>query len=404
MVLFLCAFLLIMLASMAALFVRVNQDVLRERGRSRAEMSAFYAAESAVNEAVMDMRSSGVVDAGTEDVPRALGALRYWVEQTSLGSNMFSLLGTGTDGLVVQQVELVVRRVPDGLFQFAAFGEEFVLLDSDAFVDSYDSTVGTYAAQVEAGDDFANEAGDTRSNGDITLDANSSIHGDATPGFDNIVDDASPQSFVSGSTAPAEDDLVLEPIDVPVIALTGSIDLNSNDGMSLAAGTYHYSSVLVRKGTLTVHGPATLVIDDLELRSNCGISIDTSAGPVEIHGTGDFELRSNSSFASIAQHARDVSVYLSGDNIDGSPSSTIAWNSNASFVGAIYAPDADIVVESNFELFGAVIAERLTLNSNARLHFDEDLRFAGGDDEPRYETVAWRPIAGNQAATVSVED
>ena len=43
------------------------------------------------------------------------------------------------------------------------------------------------------------------------------------------------------------------------------------------------------------------------------------------------------------------------------------------FVGTIYAPNAAIDIDSNFELFGAIVARSLHLDSDSKIHYDESL-------------------------------
>ena len=68
---------------------------------------------------------------------------------------------------------------------WGAFGDESMLMDSNAMVDSYDSSLGTYASQATNGTDpdhYAGESGNVGSNGNIDLLANTVVHGNATPG------------------------------------------------------------------------------------------------------------------------------------------------------------------------------------------------------------------------------
>jgi hypothetical protein len=58
----------------------------------------------------------------------------------------------------------------------------------------------------------------------------------------------------------------------------------------------------------------------------------------------------------------------------------------------VYAPNARVVFDSNFELFGSMIARSLDLDSNATFHFDEALMNATASTVPTYETVGWREL------------
>ena len=58
-------------------------------------------------------------------------------------------------------------------------------MDSNSRVDSYDSTLGTYASQQINGvgqQRLSLSNGDVGSNGDIDMSQNSAVHGDAVPG------------------------------------------------------------------------------------------------------------------------------------------------------------------------------------------------------------------------------
>jgi hypothetical protein len=68
----------------------------------------------------------------------------------------------------------------------------------------------------------------------------------------------------------------------------------------------------------------------------------------------------------------------------------VDFESNAKLFGTIYAPSASIVINSNFELFGSLVARAVHLDSNSRIHFDEALLELDEDEEITFETVAWR--------------
>jgi putative adhesin len=232
------------------------------------------------------------------------------------------------------------------------------------------------------------------SNQDIELSSNVGVFGDATPGPSGVVIDSAPAADVYGATSPADEPVVLDPVVVPSIPLSGG-PLTVAGAKTVGPGPVHYKAVTVKAGgTLKIKGPATVVIDDLAVLSNANVIIDSASGPVEIYGTGDFELRSNSTITTLGQHAKDLSVFLTGDT-DAFPAPIITLNSNSDFIGTIYAPEADLKLDSNFELFGAVVAESVTLASNSALHFDEDLLYEDGV-EPQYEQLSWRVLSAQE--------
>ena len=63
---------------------------------------------------------------------------------------------------------------------------------------------------------------------------------------------------------------------------------------------------------------------------------------------------------------------------------------NGSFTGGIYAPRADLSISGNGTLNGAVVANSITLNGNAALHYDESLKSFQGPTG--YLAACWQEL------------
>jgi len=113
----------------------------------------------------------------------------------------------------------------------------------------------------------------------------------------------------------------------------------------------------------------------------------------------DFVLNSNTSINSTSFRPLDVAFNLLSDNILDPgvdvvfDEDLVDFDSGSRMYGTIYAPSAEITVDSNFELFGSLVARRIDLNSNCRIHFDEQLANASDGAEPVYETLCWRLVS-----------
>src|SRR5262249_3528748 len=149
--------------------------------------------------------------------------------------------------------------------------------------------------------------------------------------------------------------------------------------------------------TLNVTGPATLVFDSLSLASQAKIAANCAAGPVKIYVQNNFVMSSNTLVSSTTKKPSDVSLFLNSDNIldpDGSVDlDQIDFNSNSQLYGTIYAPHASITINSNFELFGSLVAKTVWLDSNSRIHFDEQLLNIQGNGPPKYTPACFRVLA-----------
>jgi hypothetical protein len=359
--------------------------------RWRDETRSFYVAEAGMNEAFATLIAEGTDGLGGLTYPRPLGKGEYSVAITlgeddpELLDNRIRLRSIGSEGRASVGIEVIAWAVPNGNYLYAAFGDEGVLINSNALIDSFDSEDGPYGGMPPHGT-LANVG----SNQDIELSANTEVYGDVIPGPTGVLIDSAPQTVISGSTGSAAAPVVLDPITVPPIASSGPLTVGG--AQSLGPGPVHRSAITVQAGgTLTIVGPATLVVDDFSLNASGALIIDSASGPVEIYGTGDFELKSNSTVTTTSGQAKALAIFLTGDT-DATPAAQIALQSNSEFTGTIYAPDADLVIESNFHLFGSVLAEQVEIASNAQLHFDEDLLYLDGV-LPEFEQLAWRLIS-----------
>ncbi len=366
--------------------------------QQRDDLTAMYVAEAGLGEAYLAVEQAPVdqrdaaADLGSEAAPRELGNVSYWVEGEHLGTRVYALRGTALDRLARERIELVVREIPDGFFRYAVFGHEGVMFETSSFVDSYDSSIGSYDSQYDGSAGHAGEHGNVGSNDDITLRTNTEIHGNANPGPLHEVISLGPNTYVSGSTQPAEVDVVFPPISVPSIASSGTANVKK-DTLVLGPGEIHYDSIQVSSGgTVELRGPAALVVDDLLLEANTTLRLDTTLGPVEIYGTADFVLRSNSHLVTDSTRPQDSAIFLTSNNIDGHPLHKVEFNSNSEYIGLIYAPNADITIQTMFQIYGSVMARQVHLSSNSAVHYDESLLFDDENGPPVFEQVSWRPI------------
>jgi choice-of-anchor A domain-containing protein len=79
----------------------------------------------------------------------------------------------------------------------------------------------------------------------------------------------------------------------------------------------------------------------------------------------------------------------------GLPGNTsITLGGNASFVGTIYAPEADFSLggggNSNFDFIGSVIARSISMNGHFSFHFDENLLRVGA--ARGYAATTWKEL------------
>ena len=275
-------------------------------------------------------------------------------------------------------------------------------MDSNAFIDSYNSGQGDYASQSTNGsgnDRWANENGTVGSNEQIRMKSNSAVHGDGVLGPSGSIAIVG-NSFLTGAVSKMPDRVELPAIALPSFPSKGALSVSQDQ--TLSAGQYYFTDLEVGGNKqLTIAGPTTLVVDNLTVKSNAKLLIDPSGGKVNIYVTNDFILNSNTLMAPTDFDPAMLEVQLLSDNIldpdqdvDLDDLSSLDFDSNAEFYGTIYAPDAQVEIDSNFEFYGSLVARRVHLDSNSKIHFDEallDSNKAGKTAD--FETICWRLVA-----------
>jgi hypothetical protein len=227
----------------------------------------------------------------------------------------------------------------------------FVGLDSavvtSGYVDSYDSSKGTYQSQNPG------DQGNVCSNGDISIQ-NATVNGNASPGEGYAVN-VSGQGSVSGSTDPHKKLLEGPPVD-PGNASSyndndlidpmwfddfGNLKIPANKSLTLPGGVYFFSKDFTVNGTLTFTSPATIYIQ----------------GKVSISGQG---------LINESQMPGNLLVYPLSDT-------NVTLSMNNSFYGVVYAPLAQLTVTGNADYYGAALAKSLKLVTSGGVHYDEAL-------------------------------
>jgi hypothetical protein len=390
------AVLLVALSGLAMALLHVLHASSALQRRDREHTHARYVAQAGLSNAVFQLQCGHEGTLGTPDDPLVFDKSHYYVEQEDLSGGILRLTATGLDDRTRARQELVVHRLPTTVWRFGAFGREFLNMRSNSRVDSYDSTLGSYALQatnLQGTAMYARSNGDIGSNGDIVLDQNARVWGDATPGpahSDTILGNA----VVSGSTTAATELVQLPAISVPGYTQYGDLTVSSN--LTLPASDRTYANLTVGSSrVLRIVGPANVVISNLTLRSGSRIDIDASAGDVQLWVIDNFVMGTGTRVAATDFDTRHLRLNLLSDNVINPELNVqldhVEFNSNSKFYGTILAPNAAIVLQSNFELFGSILARSIDLRSNASFHFDEAL-LGGAGHIASFETVAWREV------------
>lgn len=390
------------LASLSVAMVVTTRAASAEKSAQREEVAALFAAEAGLSEAVFALNTGGTGAVGNQRQPLEANGSLYWVEVNDLPNGMKALTSTGVDNRAGMRIELTVQEDQNNLWVWGAFGDEALTMDSNSHVDSFDSTLGTYDSQQVNGSGstaYALSNGHVGSNGGVDMKQNSVVNGNAVPGPSSAAN-VTGNAVVTGSTAPNSGKVALPEMIVPSFDETpGELAVDGSTPITMASGDYEYSDLFLgQNAELTIVGPARIVVDNMELSSNSQIVVDATGGPVEFFVHDDFILNSNTLIASTTFTPSDVSINLESDNVinpeENVQIAEVLFESNSSIYGTIFAPNAMIDIDSNFELFGSVVARQVHLDGWARVHFDEALmNVVNQNVAADWQAVCWRKLA-----------
>ncbi|MFC2160361.1 hypothetical protein ACFLRX_01775 [Acidobacteriota bacterium] len=291
-------------------------------------------------------------------------------------------------------VVLLERIDSPSVFTFGLFGDEGINLVGSATIDSYDSRKGAY------GDDNVGEKGHSGTNatysGCIGLMNNSTISGSAFVGPG--ADPADVIVIQNNSDITGVQESLLEEKSLPSVPPPEGLPflgdyvlpVGSND---VILSNAEYSSFWLRSNTtVTIVSDVILyVTGDFKMDSNSVIDIAVGAH-LTLYLGGTFVQHSNSQINNLTMDPTKFIIY-------GTDSfSSMDWRSNTDFFGAVYAPRAHILYNSNADFSGSVVGRQIDIDSNGSFHYDlalGDLDSIGDGKSWIYSVKSWHQAIGN---------
>lgn len=299
-----------------------------------------------------------------------------------MDDGLVRLVAVARDNEENSAMEVVLQRVNDPLFRWSIFGRDDVDMGVRSMTDSYDSTTGTYASQLSG--DHAGDEGDVASNGPIQVGADADVYGNAIPGpSDTVSLDGS--ATVTGATTPAVDLITLPITEFPTTPSVGDRSLGVD--LTIPSGDYSFDHLqLADDMTLTVIGPATLLMHSFQGGERSKILVDDTAGPVAIYAQGDFILGNEAGLTSLSQDPASLSVWNQSDQL-------VQIGTDAYVHGTIMAPRADVDFGTRVQVFGAVVGATITMGTDCEFHYDTNLRNLPGGGDEVFDVLAWQPLS-----------
>ena len=264
-----------------------------------------------MSEVLTAVRAGASGNIGSEATPARLGNGLFWAESTDIGSGQKEVVITGMQGSGRYGIELIVDTggaATTPMFPSVVFSDEQLSIDSNQLIDSYDSSLGSYASQavnLAHGATHANQNGSVGSNAGIVVSSNTKIFGDATPGPSYSVSLDS-GVVVTGSTIPAPAPVPLPVLSVPSTPSSGNYTVSGTK--TIAAGSYAYGTLKLNENAhLIVEGPADIVVSStFETGEDSTLEIDAANGPITFYCQGSFKYNEKTSISTASGSPADV--------------------------------------------------------------------------------------------------
>lgn len=402
-------------------YVMTSTD-LKIGSNYRASAQAFFDADAGINYAI-DQIEAGL-KAGSFTLPPNLGdptnsgdtnsvSLASFAAPTGFGFSYpapgltkvyddpntyrYTCIGTGPSNSTTS-ITVTAKLKP--VIEFAVFGDKKVDVGNTAGIYSYSSSSGiapTSANSTGEGDAGSNESMILRNNcvvdGDVAL-------GDDGAGNEGVLTDQG--GIVSGTNGEDIDRVDPDPLGVVggeyAANFTTYSTSNDNGDSNLVCesptGAISGIDIDIGNGnTLTLKGKsggANYYFDDIKLKNNSILYIDTTNGPVHIYLTGEIDAVTGSNFINTTDTtcagAGTCCTCVAATCTIGKPSDfAIFANSQSStdkisigndvdFAGFIYAPYLTVRMDNSANIYGAIIAGEVEIVNSVEIYFDTDMK------------------------------
>jgi hypothetical protein len=388
--LFLLAIVILLITGGALLTLGVQSRI--NSTRDAQQITARCAADSGLAKALWDINQklkvkpfdiSSLSQTTIQSLPNCDSVFSYSI--TSDYGSSYTVTSVGSCGSITAKVYAVVGL--QGLFNMAILAKERLSHSPNTSVDGYNS-----ADPLDT--EFDVDIGTTSIlNDQIILGSGTVINGDVFVGVGG-----NPKTVIGagGTVTGQKYAMTLEPY-LPVI----------NPPSLTAQGTD-----LSAKGTTVILNPAEsgtyTKIDLSNGERNPGI-LEIQGGNVVLHITGNIDM--GNSCEIIVRPGSSLTLYVDGDIYTDNSSGinnqagnvddfTLYGNSTSSQIfslkaksmvfGTVYAPNADITLYPNLEMYGAIVGKNVAFKSGSAFYYDEAVRNVTADDEGvRFVVQRW---------------
>lgn len=357
--------------------VRSTSDILARAAADAGLTRCLYLMhQKLVSEEVWDNSTLGDIYASNN---RLESSNEYYSFNVVGDPSGFTVTSVGRSGLSSRTVVAMtgLRSVFDG----ATVVKKRVVLYPNSSVVGYNSSSGVgVPARIGTNSIMANS---------IVLSSGVIVDGDLLIGVGGDLEEVILNNgVITGVAGELDSPMYFPEVEAPEV--TGpDTDLKvTKSTVTLDSGdSGRYSSIsLSNAGFIEIDGDVVLyVTGDIDLGNDCEITIKSGSSLV-VYVDGDFEGKNGSSVNNENSLAGDFKLFGTGEF-----GQTIDLKAKSEFYGAVYAPNASMIVKAGGDIYGSFIGYDFEMKSKGVFHYDEALSSGGIDDEGVYFAVnRWR--------------
>jgi hypothetical protein len=349
--------------------------------RNTSDVAARCAADAALTKAVFEMNEklkvtpwddSTLPQATNQTLPNSDAIYNYTVTRNNL--NTYTVECTGKSGLVERKINATVQL--QGPFERMILTQQAIILKAGTLVEGYNSLdpwdtdiqvlIGTNSILPDS----------------VILNNGVVVNGNVFVGVGGDVETAIKDlgANITGTYAVFQE-IDFPPVIPPVLTDMGTgISVHGTIMTIGPADTGQYDQIDVRRaanpGTLVVDGGDVVlyVTGDIGLGQECQIIIREDAS-LTLYLDGDLDAGND---AGINNESHPASLKLFGTATE---TQQITLKAKSESLGAVYAPNADVILMADGDVRGSVASKNFEMKSGGNFYYDKALKNVDTDDD-----------------------
>ncbi|MFH1883558.1 MAG: hypothetical protein ABIL62_12715 [Planctomycetota bacterium] len=376
----------LILLAMGAGLLRLGLNSRVFSTRTASDIAARSAADAGLTKALFEMNEKLKVEPWSDStLPQAtdmvLANCDATFSYTITGdiNSGFIIESTGKSGQAERTVNATLRL--QGLFENAIFVAETIDMQNNNLVVGYNSATGETDLEIQIG--TLSTAPDS-----IILGSNTTITGDVVVGVggdpETVVQS---EGTITGVTYALSEEYELPTITPPSLPDKGTIDVQSTTILSPAdSGRYAGITSLNNGGLIEIDGGDVVlhITGDIRMDNSSEIRINDGSS-LTLYVDGNMTFVNGAGINNPSGNCADFKLYGTGTETQ-----VFELKNNSDVFGAIYAPNAEIILKNNATLHGSVTAKKFTIKNNGTFYYDAALRDVSVSDEcVRFVVKRW---------------